>query len=326
MISAKALGAMPQFVLDNLGEKPLSKALQTAGLPLSCLERQEGFIPKIALTNFVDQVSRGLGEDHIGLMWAPALTVAEYGAWGGYVLSAPTLGAALERARKVMPYHSSDDRTYFRSRGTLVGYEYSFGLKAHRAYPNIAFSALGSVLSIFKAYLGTNWSPVRIDCDLPRIKQHEKVEEVFGSPVIWDAKRLEIWFHKSELATQLPSEAGQPFTLQDLRRERTTAGGETLPGLVTSVLMQQIAGEGVDLESASRMLDLGPRSLQRKLQMEGTSFRALANQAKARRATELLKEGNLSVQEIAAELGYETPQNFSRAFRKATGMPPTALV
>ncbi|TCL09567.1 helix-turn-helix protein [Shimia isoporae] len=325
LISAKALGAMPEFTLEHVGEKALNRALKTAGLPYGLLEAREGFIPKYALAEFIDQVSVELGERHIGLMWAPALTIADYGAWGGYVLNAPTLGAALERARQVMPYHSSVDRTHFRAQGDLIGYEYSFGLKGHRAYSNVAFSALGSVLSIFKTFLGSNWKPERIECDLPRTNQHEQVEAVFGCPIVWNARRLEIWFRKSVLTTTLKPLHVVPVTLQDIQRERCLAGGETFSNVVNSVLMQQVSGEGIDLDNAARMLGIGPRSLQRKLHTEGTSFRTLSNQVKANRATELLQEGSLSVKQVAAELGYETPQNFSRAFRKVTGMPPSSL-
>lgn len=326
MISAKALGAMPQFTLEQIGEKALDRALGKAGLPHKFIEARDGYIPKNALAIFIDQVARELGEGNIGLVWAPALTVADYGAWGGYVLGAPTLGAALIRAQSVMPYHSSKDKTNFRIHGDLVGYEYQFALKEHPTYPNIAFSAIGAVLSVFYHFLGSSWRPRQIFCDLPRLQIHEEVEATFGCPVLWNKDRLEIWFERSALSVVSPHQMTKKTTLEDIKRERVVRPPSSFPEIVSRVLQLQIASGGIDLNAAARSLDIGPRSLQRRLQSEGASFRALANRAKAARAIELLYEGSLSVQEIATDLGYENSQNFSRAFRRSIGLPPSAYV
>jgi AraC-like DNA-binding protein len=72
-------------------------------------------------------------------------------------------------------------------------------------------------------------------------------------------------------------------------------------------------------------MDTSIRSLQRKLNREGTDFRTLVNAARAGRADELLQHTDVSITRIAAELGYSTPANFSRAFRNATGLNPGAL-
>jgi len=72
-------------------------------------------------------------------------------------------------------------------------------------------------------------------------------------------------------------------------------------------------------------MDTSILSLQRTLNGEGTDFRTFVNVARAVRAHELLRHTNVSITQIAAELGYSTPANFSRAFRKATGLNPSAL-
>jgi AraC-like DNA-binding protein len=41
------------------------------------------------------------------------------------------------------------------------------------------------------------------------------------------------------------------------------------------------------------------------------------------RAKDLLARGNGSVTAIAAEVGYDDPNQLARVFRKATGMSPT---
>ena len=323
MISAKALGAMPQFALENVGPKALDRALFEAGLPTMFIESREGYIPENALATFVYEIGRRLGQQNVGLLWAPALTVLDYDAWGGHVLSAPTLGAGLERARRIMPYHSSTDRTEFRLGESLVCYAYRFGLPGHRAYPDIAFSALGSMLSIFRHYLGANWRPVRIHLNLPQVSRATDVEATFGCPVVWNTNRLEICFRRDDLGTRPPRPVERLTTVEDLMRERGAGTPIVFTDIVKRVLRLQIRVDGVSLEKAAQSLDLGVRSLQRYLEAEGTSFRELSNRVVVDRAKELLRHGGISVVDIATELGYGTPNNFSRAFRQIVGISPT---
>jgi AraC-like DNA-binding protein len=58
------------------------------------------------------------------------------------------------------------------------------------------------------------------------------------------------------------------------------------------------------------------------LQDEGTSFRELRGKAIDRWARQYLQQTDLSVEAIAATLGYQDTANFRRAFRKRTGMTP----
>ena len=167
MISAMALGQMPQFVLDAAGERALDRVLGTTGLPHRFIERRDGYIPEQMLASFIREAARAVGQQNIGLLWAPFLTVADYGAWGRYVLAAEDLGAALQRATRAMPYHSSTDRAWLETEGAVARYFYGFGLRDHIAYPDIAFSAIGVILSIFREYLGSGWKPGRIGFDFP---------------------------------------------------------------------------------------------------------------------------------------------------------------
>jgi AraC-like DNA-binding protein len=40
------------------------------------------------------------------------------------------------------------------------------------------------------------------------------------------------------------------------------------------------------------------------------------------RATEMLRDGTVSITNISEDLGYSSPAGFTRAFRKATGFGP----
>jgi len=72
------------------------------------------------------------------------------------------------------------------------------------------------------------------------------------------------------------------------------------------------------------VLGVSVSTLSRQLAAQGLSFRKLANAVRHEQACELLKAGQLSVQDIAQQLGYAEPANFVRAFRAQAGISPGA--
>lgn len=99
----------------------------------------------------------------------------------------------------------------------------------------------------------------------------------------------------------------------------------SLKKVVAKYIWSQILGGKVSIERTARFLDMSVRSLQRSLSREGTDFRTLVNEARSRKAAELLIYADASIGGIARSLGYSTPTHFARAFRKATGVSPRAF-
>jgi AraC-like DNA-binding protein len=66
------------------------------------------------------------------------------------------------------------------------------------------------------------------------------------------------------------------------------------------------------------------RSLQRRLQEEGTTYRETLNGTRQEIARTYLEERRASVTEIAFRLGFSDSNSFSRAFRRWTGQSPRA--
>ena len=72
----------------------------------------------------------------------------------------------------------------------------------------------------------------------------------------------------------------------------------------------------------ARRLGLGERTLQRRLQRDGTSFAALLDEIRAQLARSYLGDPRLAIFEVAYLLGYSEPSAFNRAFRRWTGQSP----
>lgn len=84
-------------------------------------------------------------------------------------------------------------------------------------------------------------------------------------------------------------------------------------------------GEPLHAATVASALEISPRTLQRWLGAEGTSFRALLDGARYARARELLRDPRRTITAIALDLGYADQGHFARALRRWCGQSPRAL-
>jgi AraC-like DNA-binding protein len=96
-----------------------------------------------------------------------------------------------------------------------------------------------------------------------------------------------------------------------------------ITALVRSKLFRD-SGLFPTLPDIAAELDIHPRTLRRRLAEEGTSFRALLNEARSTVAVDLLHNVGLTVEEVSTRLGYTEVSTFSHAFKRWYGVAPSA--
>lgn len=77
------------------------------------------------------------------------------------------------------------------------------------------------------------------------------------------------------------------------------------------------------LDEVARRLNLSSRTLHRRLQDEGSSFRAIKDALRRDMALSRLEKTVQPISKIAADLGFSDPSTFFRAFQGWTGVAPT---
>ena len=83
-------------------------------------------------------------------------------------------------------------------------------------------------------------------------------------------------------------------------------------------------GQVQNLAEFSAILEVSPRTLQRKLKGNGLTFSALLTQERTRLAMDMLRDRSLSLAEISTALGYSEQSSFTRAFSRTMGIAPGA--
>ncbi len=152
------------------------------------------------------------------------------------------------------------------------------------------------------------------------------VSAEIGFSVGFDAQENRLMFPSELLHEPLPGAdpVNHARLLALCEKFATDAGYETT--LVSCVVSFLEEGQnlGAPLSEAAAALGYSERGLRRKLQQSGASYRTLIEQVRESRAREMLAKTSRPINVIAQELGYDTPSNFARSFKRWTGSTPKA--
>jgi AraC-like DNA-binding protein len=94
-----------------------------------------------------------------------------------------------------------------------------------------------------------------------------------------------------------------------------------LVGKVRQILMINLM-RPQSVENVASQLNVSTRTLRRKLREENTSFRKLVDELRMDVAIKYLRDTDLTVEDIAAALGFSDAANFRHAFRRWTNGAP----
>jgi AraC-like DNA-binding protein len=173
-----------------------------------------------------------------------------------------------------------------------------------------------------------NALPARIAMPYPRPPEARAYETTFGCPVEWGADAGRIVWDNASLHARFAT--ADPLVHAMLRAQceqqiaRLEAEAVGLAARVSAHIAAHVDALPPAADTATA-LGLSERSLRRKLQAEGSSYRALLDEVRLQKAQELLQDARLPVEAIAARLGYSETAAFIHAFRRWTGNTPAAF-
>ncbi|WP_067568543.1 AraC family transcriptional regulator [Nocardia acidivorans] len=186
---------------------------------------------------------------------------------------------------------------------------------------------LAVMLRRVRAAVGRQVAPVRVRLTQPPGPGRGYLVDEFGTGNIdFDAPHSEITFlDVGALPTGSDPRLG---ALLSRHAELSLAAAHAAPtwhDKLRAAVHQSMAAGALDLADVARRLATSPRTLQRRLQEEGTSWRAEVDAARHRHAVDLLRETALPLQSVATRVGYTDARALRRAFQRWTGTNPDAF-
>jgi AraC-like DNA-binding protein len=308
--------------MEELGLSP-SAVLRRAGLPQTCVHEARVLLKTeelFALWRAIGEVS---DNPAIGLLLGTETKTERFHPVSLAALSTENFGQAVKQMARFKQLtcpeeilQQTDDREW--------SIQFRWLLADEVEPPVLIECAFAWVLSVARHGTGTRISPVRVEFVQPR--PHAKtIERHFGCPVVCGAARNTIVFRAAD--------AGRPFVTRNaellamlaphfeeelkLENER-----ENFIERVRVAIQQKLTGQRPTVEDIANRLHISPRTIQRRLQDEGSSFQRVLAEARHQLARQYLDNSVLELNEAAYLLGYNDSNSFVRAFRTWEGIPP----
>jgi AraC-like DNA-binding protein len=184
--------------------------------------------------------------------------------------------------------------------------------------------AIGAILGgIRGAVPGTQ--PVGVDVAHPLIGDRVEAERAFGCPVRFGVKRSVLRFpiaalrrtptgSNAAIAAQIKSYSSA--LLSRVTSDRTV---DRVADVIRTLLVDGIRP---DRDIVARRLFTSERTLKRRLQDEGTTFKEVRDRVRVETAQALLSNRALKVESVARSVGFAETASFSKAFARWSGVSP----
>jgi AraC-like DNA-binding protein len=186
------------------------------------------------------------------------------------------------------------------------------------ARDQLADCAMGFAAGVLQVVCGPRWRALGFRFAYCRPADPLRHTELLEAPVSFDADVTALEFESAWLDRDAATSRGNLTGDHHERRSR-----RDLVGQIRAILASWNAIERPSAPAVASELGLKPRTLNRLLSKEGTSFIWLLKDARHETAQQLLRDPSAPILSVAWSLGYADASAFSRAFRRWSGMTPT---
>ncbi len=173
--------------------------------------------------------------------------------------------------------------------------------------------------------IGEEFAPQAVCFTHARPEQAGEQERIFRAPVHYGCPRNELLLDRALLSR--PQRQAEPRLLALLDRQLTGLLAElpedrSLPAAVRRCMMDELPEREPAMATIAKKLHMSPRSLQRRLDSEGTSFAAVLGELRRDLALRYLRDERIAIGEVGFLLGFSDVAAFQRAFKRWTGNTP----
>ena len=233
---------------------------------------------------------------------------------------APTVGAALSVAARRGTHFNTGQRYWITVRGDSVWLQRCYARALDVGRQQTLDFALAVILKLIRLGAGPGWRPTEIRFEGPPPAHAERLASL-APRVRFGERNGALNFPHAILALPLPA-----FAAPRESGRQTGRGGALpspdLPGSLRQTIDALLRLRRANLAAVADAAGTSVRSLQRQLATDGKNFHGLLEQARCRAACRMLAEDDRKVIEISISLGYSDAANFTRAFRRWTGVSP----
>jgi AraC-like DNA-binding protein len=263
----------------------------------------------------------------LGLLVGSSMDISSQGIFGYAIITSATIGDALKlmvRYNKAL-LPSLDVKVLSReSRVEVLIKAPHLPDDLARFYIELLYAA---IMRSGNALIPKGRTSVHVEFDYDAPYDKAPYQQVFGSKVKFNTNRSVLSFDEAGL--DLGIATANPVARDIFRKECDRLLSRGLHrGMVSERVQEVLLQSGTEFPTSMRVanqLHMSESTLQRRLSKEGYKFQQLLDQVRNKLAHEYLTGTQLTIDEIAALLGFSDAANFRRSFKRWTKLTPTEV-
>ncbi|MDH3978066.1 MAG: AraC family transcriptional regulator [Gammaproteobacteria bacterium] len=309
--------------LENHYALDPEKVFRAANLDIGQLDDPESRYPAKNMQLLWRKAVEMTGDPCFGLFAGRRCRVTSFHALSFSWIASETLRGSLQRLCRyhqvitTMPLHLN-----------LIEHadHYELIIDYKGAVPEIASidAFVAAIIQLCRTATNSNFAPISIALKRSDRGSLGTYVEVLGCPVTVGADHISINFDRESLEARLPGNNLELAKANDSVLEKYLAALDerSVASEVRELLVTLLPSGKSSQDRIARRMHRSLSTLQRQLQHEGTSYQEIKDETRQKLAEDYVQESKLSLSQIAYMLGFSDQSNFSRAFKRWTGVTP----
>ncbi|MFC1416082.1 AraC family transcriptional regulator [Streptacidiphilus cavernicola] len=292
-------------------------------------DSDDALIPAGAAARVLETAAAQTGRPDLGLLLAERQDISILGPLAVAIETSPTIGAAVDCASRFLYIHSPALSVVQvpdpDGAPGVVGLLYRASIPGAPPQPQATELGVGLIHRVL-TQVRSGYGLRSVDLPHPMLAPRARYAAFFGAEVRFDRPSAVLRMPATLMSSPLDSWDG---VLRDIAVDYLASHfgepGETLTARVRGTLARSVGTAEVSIGSVARWHRMHPRTLQRHLAAEGTSYEAELDGVRRRRAHQLLTETALPLSQITGMLGLSEQSALTRAARRWFGEPPSLV-
>jgi AraC-like DNA-binding protein len=300
--------------------------LEEAGLARDLLQDPDHLVPYSSTCQLLHAAAEQSGFDHFGLQVGRRSGLGTLGLVDIFARTCDTAGEGLACVVEHLNLTSGVSMIWLSEVESHAVVRYALAAPTSMPTRQYYDAAMAILWNLVRDLCGDRWTPTEV-----RFAHREPVHlrafrSFFRAPVRFDCPEYLIVFDACWLRHLLPSANAllRMRLAKEVDRIRRALVADTTP-MTRRLIRKLLAVDQCTIEHVARLLGAHRRTLDRRLDAEGTSFSAELESVRRQVARELLLDTDLSIGEIAAALSYGNVSSFCTAFHRWHGTTATAF-
>ena len=309
----------------KLGGDP-AKLLELADVAPEVISVPGIFLPYANYMRLMAVAAKATGTPHFGLLMSRSGNAETLGTVGMIMSQADTVGAAWDTLSYFYRLHDTYGQVRLYRYPDTVMISYGLPRNDQPGTRQVYDVGAGVTANIMRQLCGSQFLGEEIRLPFAEPVDLSPYAELPYKKTSFGASSLEIHVSAKLMAQPIQGRSEELRDVLDGYFARQLGNQRSFSQLVEDMIRRLLPTGECTLPHVAETLATSQRTLQVRLDQEGTSFRQLLEDVRRQIATFHLRRGDMQLTQLAMVLGYSELSAFSRSFRGWYGMSPRRWV